>query len=272
MAFYIDERIDFIQRSTRQKPLRMDDAHFHDKHELYYLEKGKTRYFIGDEIYLLNPGDLVFVPKGTFHKTNPEEDTVSERVLLVFDDDFAGEEYRKYVDELKRDKLVKLPGEQVYKIRELCQRIEHENKHRKADFREMEKLYFRQMLITISRYRIKGNEDGFSHSFKLIQDAAKYISQNYAEQITLDSIAEKYAIRPSYFSKQFKAITGVGLIEYLNLTRITAAEKLLTETNRPITEVAMECGFNDSNYFAAVFKKIKGITPKKFSLQNTIFG
>ena len=79
-------------------------------------------------------------------------------------------------------------------------------------------------------------------------------------------------IGPSYFSKQFKAITGVGLIEYLNLTRITAAEKLLTETNRPITEVAMECGFNDSNYFAAVFKKIKGITPKKFSLQNTIFG
>jgi AraC-like DNA-binding protein len=248
--------------------MKMDDAHIHNKHELYYLEKGKTRYFIGDEIYLLNPGDMVFVPKGTFHKTNPEEDTVSERVLFVFDDDFTGQEYQKYVDRLKQNKLVKLPAEQVYKIRELCQRIEHENKHRNTDFREMEKLYFRQLLITISRYRINDSEERFSNSFKVIQDAAKYVSQNYAEEITLDSIAEKYAMSPSYFSKQFKSITGVGLIEYLNHIRITAAEKLLIQTNMPITRIAMECGFNDSNYFAAVFKKIKGITPKKFSLQS----
>ena len=272
MPFYVDEGIDFIQRSTRQKPFKMDDAHFHDKHELYYLEKGKTRYFIGDEIYLLNPGDLVFVPKGTFHKTNPEENSVSERVLLVFDDDFAGAEYKKYIDELKSDKLVKLPGEQVYKIRELCQKIEHENKHRNTDFKEMEKLYFRQLLITISRYRIKDSEESFSPAFKVVQDAAKYISQNYAEEITLESISAKYAMSAGYFSKQFKSITGVGLIEYLNLTRITAAEKLLSETHMPITRIAMECGFNDSNYFAAVFKKIKGITPKKFSLQNNILG
>ena len=58
------------------------------------------------------------------------------------------------------------------------------------------------------------------------------------------------------------------MIEYLNHIRITAAEKLLIQTDMPITRIAMECGFNDSNYFAAVFKKIKGITPKKFSLQS----
>lgn len=271
MAFYIDEKIDFIQRSTRQKPYKMDNAHFHDKHELYYLEKGKTRYFIGNEIYLMNPGDIVFVPKGTFHKTTPEENTVSERVLLVFDDAFAGEEYKKYIDSLRHDKLVKLPGEQVYKVRELMMKIEHERKHKNTDYIEMEKLYLRQLLVIISRYRIKDADIKFTQSFKVIQDAAKYISQNYSSEITLDYLAEKYAMSPSYFSKQFKSVTGVGLNEYINLTRVTAAEKLLAKANMPITQVALECGFNDSNYFAAVFKKIKGITPKKFSMQNSIY-
>ncbi len=50
-------------------------------------------------------------------------------------------------------------------------------------------------------------------------------------------------------------------------SRIIHAEKLLTETDCFIAEIAGQCGFNDSNYFAAVFKKIKGTTPYKFSKQ-----
>ena len=69
-------------------------------------------------------------------------------------------------------------------------------------------------------------------------------------------------------SKQFKSVMGIGFNEYINIVRVTASEKLLLSTNAPITQIAMDCGFNDSNYYAAVFKKIKGITPKKFSLQN----
>jgi len=59
------------------------------------------------------------------------------------------------------------------------------------------------------------------------------------------------------------------LSEYINISRIAAAEKILKSGKYPITRVATECGFNDSNYFAAVFKKYKGITPKKYSIKNT---
>lgn len=79
---------------------------------------------------------------------------------------------------------------------------------------------------------------------------------------------KKYALSRSHFSKLFKQVTGVGLNEYINITRITAAQNLLSKSNYSITEVASACGFNDSNYFAAVFKKIKGITPKKYSILN----
>jgi len=130
----------------------------------------------------------------------------------------------------------------------------------------MQRLYLKQLLILISRFRLHNNTSNFSELFLIIQDSAKYISTNYSNDLSLKTLAKKYAMSPCYFSKQFKSITGVGLNEYINISRISAAERLLTDTNLPIIEVAAECGFNDSNYFAAVFKKIKGITPKKYSL------
>lgn len=266
MAVYSDEKIELIQRAKRKQPVQMDTAHFHNCHELYFLEKGQTKYVIGNEIFLLDVGDMVFVPKGTFHKTSGEKDKSNERVLVVFDDDFAGDEYKSYIDELKIDRFICFPKEHVYKIRDLLQKIESEANHTYSDYKEMQKLYLRQLLITISRYRKRNISTKFSPSIAIIQAATKFISENFTSNISLTNIAEKYSMSASYFSKQFKSVTGVGFNEYLNIVRVTEAEKLLISTNYSVTDIAMECGFNDSNYFAAVFKKIKGITPKKYSL------
>ena len=155
MAVYSDEKIDLIHRIARKQPLKMDVPHFHNKHELYFLESGQTKYVVGSEIYLVNPGDMVFVPKGTFHKTSGEDGSSTERVLLVFDDGFVGDEYKTYIDELVENNFIRLPEEQVYKIKDLCRKIENENKHKLSDYTEMQKLYLRQLIILISRYRIK---------------------------------------------------------------------------------------------------------------------
>ena len=270
MAVYSDENIEFFDRRKRNRPLEMSDAHYHDKHEMYYLEKGHTEYFIESEIYLLEPGDLVFVPKGAFHRTDSEENHEVERLLLVFDDDFVSDEFMPYIDELRKNKHVRLPKEQAYRLKDIFQKIEYEDKKRGKDYYEMQKLYLRQLLILISRLRIKNNVTEFTQAYSIIQNAARYISENCNSDLSLDALSVKYAMSPSYFSKQFKTITGVGLNEYINISKIAYAEKLLLNTNWPITRIATECGFNDSNYFAAVFKKIKGITPKKYSLQKTI--
>lgn len=261
------EELDIFQRSSQKNPTSMPTAHYHSRHEIYYLEKGQTTYFIGSEIFLLKPGDMIFVPKGTFHKTDSQNTEYVERVLLMVDDCIC-RDCPEYITALKENKLLSFPPEQAYKIRDLIHSIEHEDKRRQKDYRHMQQLYLEQLIITASRIRLSNCVQNITEPYRIIQAAAEYICSNPSSDLSLNFLAHKFGMCASYFSKQFKKITGVGLNEYVNLMRINAAEKLLSETNLSVTRVAMEVGFNDSNYFAAVFKKAIGVTPKRFSIES----
>ena len=94
--------------------------------------------------------------------------------------------------------------------------------------------------------------------------AVEYINNNFAENITLEEISEKFHVSKSHFSRKFKEVTGIGFNEYILLVRIKYSELLLMETDLSITEISGKCGFNSSCYFTSVFKKYKGMTPFKF--------
>jgi len=267
MAIWADDNFEFYHRTTRDRNHKTA-SHFHDVHEMYYLVKGSTRYFIGNEFFVLSPGDIVFAPKGVFHNTDNKQKREVERILLEFDDEFAGEDYKKYINLLAKNKHARFSPPDAVKIEEILNKIAEESLRKNEDYREMQKLYLRELLVLISRLRLRDNMSKSNSSFELIEGIMKYISENPGADLSLDSLSEKYSISPNHLSKQFKKLSGLPLSEYINISRITLAERLLKNGNMPITRVATECGFNDSNYFAAVFKKYKGITPKKYSMAN----
>ncbi len=246
---------------------KMVSFHSHDKHELYFLERGSTKYFIGSNIYLLNSGDFIFVPAGEYHQTDIDENSKRERVLLVFDNTFVGTRYLKYIKELSVNKLVHIPDNMLDEFKLLLQKIETESKQKAKDYVEMQKNYLRQLLILISRCRIKEHEEVLTDNDILIQHTASYISLHCNDNLSLESLSSKYSISPCHLSKLFKKITGVGLNEYITIARISKAQELLETADLSVTQIAHQCGFNDSNYFTQVFKKINGVTPKKYSMQ-----
>ena len=77
-----------------------------------------------------------------------------------------------------------------------------------------------------------------------------------------------YRLNPSYFSSKFKSVNGVGFKEYLNNVRIIRAEKLLLETDMSITEIAMKCGYETSNYFGDAFRRTNNCSPSQFRRMN----
>ena len=256
----------FYEKKVRKEPQKMQHAHFHAKHELYYLEKGKTKYFIGNEIFLLEAGDMIFVPKNTFHKTDNSDESGVERILFTFDDETLGEDAQKHLRPLYEQKLIRMPPDRQYEVQTLFHHLATEERKKETDYQEMQQLYFRQLLILISRCVQNRSIPNLDSTLNLVQNIAKYISEHVSEDLSLASLSKRYALSACYLSRIFGEVTGIGLNEYINISRVTEAEKLLQTTEMSITDIALACGYNDSNYFAAVFKRIKGITPKKYAL------
>ena len=64
-------------------------------------------------------------------------------------------------------------------------------------------------------------------------------------------------------------MTGHTPVEYLNVYRISKAAKLLLNTDEPVTQIALDCGYNDLSYFIKQFGKHKGMSPGKFRKERT---
>lgn len=91
-----------------------------------------------------------------------------------------------------------------------------------------------------------------------------YIDKNYNENISLKSIAEAVNANQYYLSHIFKEEIGFSPMQYVTRRRIGEAQNLLINTQLSITEIAANVGYNNSNYFQNVFKKIVGYTPGSY--------
>ncbi len=98
----------------------------------------------------------------------------------------------------------------------------------------------------------------------VIHQSIQYLNTHYTEHITLDEMARRVYLSPSYFSRVFKKETGSTFSAYLNKVRITRSKEMLLHQSIRLTDIAFLVGFEDQSYFTKVFKKITGITPLQF--------
>jgi len=100
---------------------------------------------------------------------------------------------------------------------------------------------------------------------KHVDSAKKYIADNYAgTTLSLDEVSSHVGISGSYLSRIFAESLGCGFLDYLNQFRIEKARQLLLATDLQIAEIGYQVGFNSSQSFTRVFKKIMEITPSVY--------
>lgn len=92
----------------------------------------------------------------------------------------------------------------------------------------------------------------------------KYLKQNYATKITLDTLAEKFSCSQSMLVKNFKKEYGTTIMNALMDVRLEKAAELLKNGRLSIKEIAAECGFSEQNYFSKSFSKKYGCPPSEF--------
>jgi DNA-binding response OmpR family regulator len=102
-------------------------------------------------------------------------------------------------------------------------------------------------------------------NFEFLQKVTDLI---YREMKNVDffpqGLASEMCVSPSQLNRKIKSISGLNATNYVLKVRLNRAKKLLTTFQKPIGEIAMDCGFNDFAYFSRTFKKEFGITPSKF--------
>ena len=105
----------------------------------------------------------------------------------------------------------------------------------------------------------------YSH---VISRAEKYVKENYKDpNISLISVAKHVGMSAAHFSTVFSQTTGRPFIHYLTALRIERSKELLKTTNMKLSDIAMEIGYNEPNYFSHVFRKTTGMTPKEYRSQ-----
>ncbi len=103
-----------------------------------------------------------------------------------------------------------------------------------------------------------------SHADERIVEVQDYMENHFEEPLTIKDLARKFAFSQRNFIRRFHAATGNSPIQYLQRLRVEAAKRLLETTQKPVSQIILEAGYNDAKTFREIFRKQTGITPKLY--------
>lgn len=237
---------------------KRNKIHYHSRFEVYYLRKGVCWYFIDNKSYRLTSGDIALIPAGTIHKTNYETETYS-RSLFYCEKSFIPESVRELLPRLPYFSGTGPVAEQISQIFAVLQKEYEEPDAFSLDILRSKTA---ELFLLIARESRAGQPQ--KEESPIVEKAVKYIQTHYTDTVTLQDVANDCFVSREHLSRSFKKETGFGFNEYLNVYRLKRANSILRENPKlRVSEVALSCGFNDSNYFSKQYKKMYGVSPNK---------
>ena len=124
----------------------------------------------------------------------------------------------------------------------------------------------REALMKV-RGRLDGRPLSVSRQTHTIDRVRDYVRENYQSKCSLDDVADAFHLNRTYLSELFRETFGKNFVQYKNEVRIEHAKILLVHTNLTIAQIALRCGFDNTSYFAMVFRQITGVSPLQYRKQ-----
>lgn len=260
----------YITRKHRNAGFVMAEDHFHPYYELFYVNAGKCCFFLNDTLYSLSTGDFMLIAPADLHHTLYTQDEDCDRYAIYYNKAHILPELTEnlpaFTDTFSSSCHFSIQPAYIESVSVLLEHMLSEIRLQDASSQTMLSSYLHQLFCLILRYRIEDAKELQLTDTKdmAVLHAAKYIYQNFASPLTLQEVADVAGLSPTYFSKKFKQITGIGFKEYVNFVRMKNASLELISTSNSVTEVALNNGYTDGNYFKDVFKKIHGCSPREY--------
>ncbi len=263
--------------------------HWHDEVEILYFSGGEFRLEINMEQFMIHSECLCFVNPGELHSIITEKSgslgedaVVFSPGILSFDSYDATQ--MQLIQPIRNGKMLfprfLMPGHPAF--HPICSAFKDIMQAFGCPLEESSPLEYgavtddltSQLYIKSSLLRILAILSGHqlftptekSHDKRIegIKKTLTYIKENYKEKIYIRDLAKQVSMNEQYFCRFFKKAIGRSPIEYVNEYRIKQSLRLLEETDLPITEVCLECGYNNLGNFLREFRKYTGTTPLQY--------
>lgn len=275
---YIFEKIHVPSKHSfisRKLPLKSNDTvHSHRNFELNFIVSGSGRRIVGDHISGFEKGDLVLMGPELPHcweilESDKGEDSFC--IVTHFSEDIVNSDFfrmpelEKVVDLLKQSKRgLRFKVQNDVKIRGILKRMTR--LEGLEYYIEMLKM-FNILLHIEDREKLSNpinRSPTFSENLEKVNKIYEYVFQNIQEGVRLKDASAILNMAPSSFCRFFKKKTGLTFMEYVKRVRVGIAAKLLVETDRRITQICYESGYNNLANFNHYFKNIMGKTPSEY--------
>ena len=261
----------------RREPQELFEPHAHEFAELVIVTGGRCLHVSGQDSWEMTAGDVFVIAGPREHEYRDLEDLRLVNILyqpsqlqlgLMDLPSVAGYHALFTLEPTRRNRQatkgrLHLNGKEMTQISEWVDRLEIELKTREPGFGFMAMAAFMQIIGQLSRIygSIPSPDD---RALLRIGEALSHLERNIHREVNLEELASIAHMSQRSFLRVFLSATGTSPLAWVIGQRINRACQLLRNTDRRVTEIAFDVGFNDSNYFTRQFRKLRGLSPRDY--------
>nr|MBQ8253129.1 helix-turn-helix transcriptional regulator [Lachnospiraceae bacterium] len=277
----IDYPIAFYHVDSSQTHLELVHWHWHEEIEYIIVKKGKARFFAGDTCHVLSEGQGIILNANVLHRTKSFEGEDCIYYSVVFHLSLICNRHNhamaaKYLHPVINNIhapyfLLDCNDSGTKPLYDTLTKIIQINTDQPYAYELMTKnLLIESWLLILNELKSKSSfptvhgDIHAIHDAERIKQALTYISNHFADPITLQDIAQSVHISKSECCRCFKRCLKITPFEYLIKYRIYSSVRLLINNDDSVSDIAAMTGFNSSSYFNKMFKKYIGTTPSEF--------
>lgn len=267
-----------VERRDPQEPFGL---HAHEFSELVIITGGRGLHIVEDQSWPLAAGDVFIINGPRPHDYQSMENLTLINILfqsrklhlpwadlkslpgyhVLFRLEPAWRQQHQFKSRLHLN-----PSELAH-VLSLVDQLDEELRMRSPGFGFLATALFMQMIGYLSRCYGRSRNPN-SQALWRIAEAITHLETHFNEPISLVQLARMARMSKRSFLRAFSAATDLTPISYLIQLRVNRASELLRRSKDSITNIAFRVGFSDSNYFSRQFRKIIGVTPRKYRQQH----
>lgn len=250
-----------IHYTCEKKYKTAEDMQFHKHFEFGLCLEGQGMFFIDNMMIPFAQGNISIIPPGIPHFAQSLDTHPSLWLFIAVDTSVIGDIPVSVLPSIVYDKSM----EQLLRL------VAEELDSKSDGYMQVIRNLFSILFIRAGRLNADGQTFfNYGEGLPEVYPAIEYITQHYPDDISIESLASLCNMSLTHFRRKFAAVTGMSPLRYLLIMRLRMASRLLHMSDRRISDIALDVGYNTLSSFNRHFKDHYKMSPKDYRISSRV--